>query len=217
MLEDLPSTGEANRGDVALSEPTHVPGRGFLGRWSERKTAARETVVEAARSGRGGAAPVLAEQSADAELPELYHGDERPLTEEEEAVVATLPDIESLDAESDFTPFMQANVPEFVRRRALRALWRLNPILANVDGLVDYGDDFTDAATVIEGLQTAYKVGRGFLTDDDLGIEPDSEEDSKPAGSEEAPVAAMDGSQSGPEQGAADEDAEDDVGDGDLV
>jgi hypothetical protein len=34
--------------------------------------------------------------------------------------------------------------------------------LANVDGLVDYGEDFTDAATVIENLQTAYQVGKGM-------------------------------------------------------
>ena len=36
-------------------------------------------------------------------------------------------------------------------------------MLANVDGLVDYGEDYTDAACVIEGLQTAYQVGKGML------------------------------------------------------
>ena len=36
-------------------------------------------------------------------------------------------------------------------------------MLANVDGLVDYGEDFTDAALVVENLQTAYQVGKGML------------------------------------------------------
>jgi hypothetical protein len=44
----------------------------------------------------------------------------------------------------------------------LRRLWLSNPALANVDGLVDYGQDFTDSATVVENLQTAYQVGRGM-------------------------------------------------------
>ena len=29
--------------------------------------------------------------------------------------------------------------------------------------LVDYGEDFTDSATVIENLQTTYQVGKGML------------------------------------------------------
>ena len=36
-------------------------------------------------------------------------------------------------------------------------------MLANLDGLVDYGEDFTDSAPVIENLQTAYQVGKGML------------------------------------------------------
>jgi len=54
-------------------------------------------------------------------------------------------------------------VPEAIRRRALRTLWRSNPVLANVDMLVDYGEDFTDSATVVANMQTAYQVGKGML------------------------------------------------------
>ena len=43
---------------------------------------------------------------------------------------------------------------------ALRRLWKVNPVLANVDGLVEYGEDFTDSATVVENLQTTYQVGK---------------------------------------------------------
>lgn len=57
-------------------------------------------------------------------------------------------DIETLDYESDFTVFMDAKVPEALRRMALRKLWRSNPILANIDGLNDYDEDFTDATAI---------------------------------------------------------------------
>ena len=47
-------------------------------------------------------------------------------------------------------------------------MWQSNPTLAVLDGLNDYDEDYTDAALAVEVLQTAYKVGRGFLTDDDI-------------------------------------------------
>jgi hypothetical protein len=62
----------------------------------------------------------------------------------------------------DFSAFMSKAVPDRLRRRALRRLWLANPALANLDGLLDYGEDFTDSATVIENLQTAYQVGKGM-------------------------------------------------------
>ena len=74
-----------------------------------------------------------------------------------------LPDPDQLQAGDDVSGFMVKAVPDRLRRRALRRLWRLNPVLANVDGLVDYGEDYTDAACVIENIQTAYQVGKGML------------------------------------------------------
>ena len=74
-----------------------------------------------------------------------------------------LPEPESLGLGDDFSVFMTKAVPDRLRRRALRVLWRSNPTLANVDMLVDYGEDFTDKATVIENMQTAYQVGKGML------------------------------------------------------
>lgn len=151
-------------------------GGNFLARWSQRKDSARIAETATPREKRGGAAPVLPDEAPDDQLPALVNGDERPLTEEEQEVVDGLPDIATLDAESDFTPFMESKVPEFLRRRALQALWRTNPVLANVDGLVDYGGDFTDSAMVIEGMQTAYRVGKGFMTDEELAEKPDEED-----------------------------------------
>ena len=75
-----------------------------------------------------------------------------------------LPDPDTLNAGDNVSAFMDQLVPDRLRRRALRRFWRLNPVLANVDGLVDYGEDYTDSATVIENLQSAYQVGKGMLS-----------------------------------------------------
>lgn len=114
-----------------------------LKRWSRRKAEAREGVLPE-------------ETRVEAEIPD---------DAEETIDLESLPDPETLTAESDFSVFMRDGVPEDLRRIALRRLWRLDPVLANVDGLVDYGEDFTDAGTVIEGMKTAYRVGKGLLTD----------------------------------------------------
>lgn len=74
-----------------------------------------------------------------------------------------LPDPDTLVPGQDIAGFMQKAVPERLRRRALRQLWRLNPVLANLDGLNDYDGDFTNAATDAPGVATAYRVGKGLL------------------------------------------------------
>lgn len=74
-----------------------------------------------------------------------------------------LPNPDEMAMGDDFSGFMSKSVPDRLRRRALRTLWRSNPVLANVDNLVDYGEDFTDAALAVENIQTAYQVGKGML------------------------------------------------------
>ncbi|MEM7239441.1 MAG: DUF3306 domain-containing protein, partial [Pseudomonadota bacterium] len=124
---------------------------GFLNRWSRRKLQqADETAAE------GTPAPKLAEDEGGDTLAEAR--DEGEILEE-----LDLPDPDTLSAGDDFSGFMAKAVPERLRNRALRKLWLTNPVLANLDELVDYGDDFTDAATVIENLQTVYRVGHGMI------------------------------------------------------
>ncbi len=113
-------------------------------------------------------AAVAAQEEADAEAQAAAaEADEVAALEEksDEEILAELdlPDPDELKMGDDVTGFMSRAVPERLRQRALRRLWRLNPVLANVDGLVDYGEDFTDSATVIEGMQTTYQVGKGML------------------------------------------------------
>jgi hypothetical protein len=120
----------------------------FLARWSRRKQAAREAARE----------PQPAE--SEARLPDGAPEAEAPhqLTE-----IAELPDPDTLDASSDFSVFLRRDVPLETHQKALRRLWRLDPIYNRIDGLDDYCEDFTDQAKVVKGLRTAYKVGRGFL------------------------------------------------------
>ena len=87
--------------------------------------------------------------------------EERP--DEEVLAELDLPDPDSMKQGDDFSAFMSDAVPQRLRKRALRQLWRSNPVLANLDNLVDYGEDYTDAALVMENLQSAYQVGKGML------------------------------------------------------
>jgi len=84
---------------------------------------------------------------------------ERPLTVEEQALVDQLPDLESLDKTSDFTPFMNDKIPAFIRRKALNVLWRSDSLLANLDGLNDYDEDFTIIETLVNAASDADAIG----------------------------------------------------------
>ena len=114
--------------------------------WSRRKAQVASEGAAEARAAEAAQEAALAEKS-DAEICEDLG----------------LPDPDTLEAGDDFRAFMDKAVPERLRRRALRRLWLSNPALANLDGMVDYGEDFTDSACVIEGMQTAYQVGKGML------------------------------------------------------
>jgi len=106
-------------------------------------------------------------QAAEASQRAISESEERAAlesqTDEEILVKLDLPDPDEMSAGDDFTKFMAKAVPERLRRRALRKLWLSNPVLANVDGLLDYGEDFTDSAMAVANIQTAYQVGKGML------------------------------------------------------
>lgn len=169
----------------------------FLTRWARRKR-------DSARPDR----PVEAAAPAPAQpLPE-HRGD----GEQEAAAAAPppeLPDPDTLGETADFTVFLKKEVPDALRRRALRRLWRLNPVFANLDGLNDYDEDYTDAARVVDGLKTLYQAGRGMVLP-----EEDAPADAAPAQGEEA-VAVAEGEapsdreagadQARPQPGAAEE------------
>lgn len=85
--------------------------------------------------------------------------------EESEAVLLDrlgLPDPDSLSPGDAVAAFMRREVPAFLRQRALRRLWAVNPALSRLDGLVDYDDDYSDRAAVPEILRTTWRVASGF-------------------------------------------------------
>lgn len=133
----------------------------FASRWAARKQAvlAEEDAVEVKDD-----TPEIAEEPA-------------PEPEKTEAEILTefgLTDPDDMQAGDDFSGFMNSAIPARLRNRALRKLWSGNAALANLDGLLDYGDDFTIKSGVAENIATAYKVGKGYL--DTLTEEDEIEE-----------------------------------------
>lgn len=117
--------------------------------WSRRKAAVEAETEADLRA-------VEAEEEAVREAALEEKSDEEILQE------LGLPDPDTLVQGDDFKAFMAKTVPARIRQRAIRKLWLSNPVLANVDGLVDYGEDFTDSNLVVEGMKTAYQVGKGM-------------------------------------------------------
>ncbi|MCS6780401.1 MAG: DUF3306 domain-containing protein [Geminicoccaceae bacterium] len=163
----------------------------FLARWSRRKAAARRGAPEpepaAAAPLRPSANEEVAPERAAARAAEPAASVEESLPELD---LAQLPDPDTLDAASDFSVFMRPGVPAELRRRALRRLWRVNPIIATPDGIDDYYivNDFSDASTVVADLKTLYRVGRGMVTA--LGEEAEEAEKAVEAAVEDTARAA---------------------------
>ena len=150
--------------DVEAKEEAKEDEGGFLSRWSTRKNqiAKGEDVPDEVPAPEiAGDAVVEDEEDAklsDAELLEKYD----------------LPDPEGVTEESGLEQFLNGKgLPGRVRQMALRRLWRLNPLFGIVDDMVEYGEDYTDAATVVEGMKTAYTVGKGYEKD---VVEPEEAE-----------------------------------------
>ena len=165
--------------------PEQDNNEGFLLRWSRRKRGAEEPARTKTSAVEVPADPVARETTvasldhqheiisneASTEVSPSAQDGEPTTVEATENDVAPHDleniDIDAMDYESDYTDFMKDGVPEALKRKALRQLWRSDPILANVDGLCDYDDDFTDAALAVDVLKTVHKVGKGYLTDDE--------------------------------------------------
>lgn len=138
----------------------------FLARWSRRK-------AEARRDAEPPPEPIAEPAVEQAPAPEPP---------------AELPDPETLDANSDYRPFLGQDVPAALKRQALRRLWRVNPIIGALDGLDDHyvTQDFSDAATVVPDLKTVYRVGREVVAavqrlDDALPVAEPADPDAQPA------------------------------------
>ena len=115
------------------------------------------------------------QQLASEELGEMDVADgEEALSDSELLEKYELPDPETVEDEAGLDRFFEGDMPERLRRLALRRVWRLNPLFRFADEMVEYGEDYTDAATVVEGMQTAYQVGKGYLTKAKEALEGDT-------------------------------------------
>jgi hypothetical protein len=162
---------------------------GLLQRWSRRKLEQRERERQAAP-------PPQEEEIGDntgvATAGEGAPGDVPPAAADP---VADFPSIESLTRDSDFTVFMREGVPEDVRNLALRKLWRSDPVFANLDGMLEYGEDYSQwfKPGVSATLKTLYRVGQGYLADDaEAAPEPPAEGSAPAAAAPFAEAAAPD-------------------------
>ena len=131
-------------------------GRSGLGRSLSARLRRKEQVA------RGEAVPEM----PDEELPasDLAESEEDSrLTDDELLAKYELEDPETIEDESKLDAFLQGKFPDRIRQMALRRMWRLNPMFRFADEMVEYGENYTDAATVIDGMTTAYQVGKGYL------------------------------------------------------
>ena len=131
---------------------------GFLSRWSARK-------AEIARAGAGAVRDddTYEQNEANAARADKESDEEAALSDDELLEKYELPDPNDITEEEGLDRFFDGKIPERLRQMALRRLWRINPFFGIVDDMVEYGEDYTDAATVIDGMQTAYQAGKGYL------------------------------------------------------
>ena len=131
-----------------MSETDSKP---FLSRWAQRKSASHPQAEPLE--------DVMQTEQVDAE----GGTEEAKLSDEELCAQYELPDPEQCTESEQLDGFFDGQVPDRLRQLAMRRLWRLNPLFRFADEMVEYGEDFTDAATVIPNMQTAYKVGKGYM------------------------------------------------------
>jgi len=129
--------------------------RSFLSRWSKKKSASKD-------NDNGNLSKP--DNDSDEQSNKLNEeNEEEKLSIDELANKYEVANPETLVSSVDLKEFMKKKLPDRLRQLALRRLWKAVPIYGEVSELVEYGEDFTDAATVVDGLQTAYVVGKGYV------------------------------------------------------
>lgn len=120
---------------------------GFLGRWSQRKTAARDArpPVQTEKPAPAPAQPDTGRPPADTAVPARplpATGERAEAAPRTEAPPPTLQDVAALHADSDFKPFVARAVAPEVRNAAMKKLFS-DPHFNVMDGLDTYIDDYS--------------------------------------------------------------------------
>ena len=135
----------------------------FVSRWSKRKSrvVSSEDDSELEKN-------LEIEESKNNKISDNKdeESDHDELNDEELLEKFKLPNPDKIKKEKGLDVFFKDGVPDRLRQIALRRVWKLNPIIRFADAEInDYHEDFTDAATVVEGMQTAYQVGKGYISE----------------------------------------------------
>lgn len=132
------------------------PEDGLLSRWARRKEDVRKAEDAEAEA-------LEAEEKAEGEVePETEEEAMALLAERDPELAEQIAgvDLDNLSYEDDFTVFMKTKVPDIIRRKALSKLWLSHPLLANLDGLNEYDEDYTQAADAAEMVRKAFEAAR---------------------------------------------------------
>ena len=134
---------------------------GFLQRWSKRKAAVKNEN------------PALADDESLDDQNQALAAEEKPepsseaaeddLTDEDLCAKYELTHPDQCDDPEQLDDFFNRPLPDRLKQLAMRRMWRLNPLFRFADEMVEYGENYTDAATVLPDMQSAYKVGKGYF------------------------------------------------------
>jgi len=124
----------------------------FLTRWSKRKSESNEVSSKSEQN-----------EKNTLDVKDELKEEENKLSNDELAEKYEVTNPEKIDNPLDLKKILKENLPDRLKQVALRKLWKLVPAYGEISELVEYGEDFTDAATVIENLQTSYIVGKGYI------------------------------------------------------
>ena len=142
-----------------------------LSRWSRLKRRGGETAVAPSTE-----APAAPEVANEATLPTAGAADAANVAE------LNLPQLSSISLVEDFTPFMQAKVPQVIRQQALKALFK-EPHFNVMDGLDTYIDDYTvfepitpEVMATLSSWKTIMNPAQQVVTPRGYAVDVESEE-----------------------------------------
>jgi len=137
----------------------------FLSRWSRRKLGKEPAEPEAKPVP---AQPAASKAETAAEPPP-----------------EPLPPVESLTPESDFKPFMRADVAPELKQAAMKQLFK-DPQFNVMDGLDTYIDDYSIESPIPEGILNTMYQARQHLFSDEQKAAADTKDAADAAGRNEA-------------------------------
>ena len=148
-----------------------------LSRWSRLKRAAAEEQAAASSVvAEPAEALVASEQGSDCLSPTAKNDAAAS------AEYAELPPMSAISLAEDFTPFMQAKVPQALKRQALKALFK-EPHFNVMDGLDIYIDDYTvfepispEVMATLSSWKTIMNPPQQVVTDGGYAVDVESEE-----------------------------------------